>query len=136
VTLTTEALIATVRIRFGMTAGRALAGAFLETDGADLSDEDVVSTAGELLNMLIGRLNAGFQERKVEGTIGLPVLETEADGAPIVPIPQDHGVDVHFGETDGPVSFQVVLTVDYLATTESGVSVDEESGVTMIRSDA
>lgn len=136
VTLTTEAYVVTVRTRIQMSAGRQMAGAFLGSDGADLSDEDVLSVVGELANVLIGRLAAGFHERKLEGALGLPATEIEAPGSAIEPVSPDRGVEVYFRATARPVSFQIMLTVEQSATVADRAVVDEENGVTMLRADA
>lgn len=135
VTLTTGAYILSVLVRLEMSSGRKVAAAFLDTDGDGLADEDIVSVAGELANVLMGRLYAGFQERKIEGAIGLPVLDTEPAEKVVTPVDENHGIDVHFRATDRAVSFQIVLTVESSEQAATGLSVDAESGVAILRTD-
>jgi two-component system chemotaxis response regulator CheY len=136
VTITRPTFVATLRVRFDLASGRVLAGAFLECDGSDLGDEDVVSVAGELVNVLGGRILAAFNEARLEASIGLPELSTETAGTASTPERSDGpSLDQHFRAVDKPVTFQLDLAVAAAATDEQAPMIDQESGVTMLRAD-
>ncbi len=134
VTITTSAFLATLRVRFDMDSGRHLAGAFLESDPSGLADDDILSVAGELANVLAGRLHAAFEEIKLESAIGLPALAIEA-GDQRAPV-DEGALDQYFRAVDKPVTFELDLAVGAVATAEDAPTIDEESGVAMLRTDA
>ncbi len=111
-----------------------LAGAFLESDPAGLGDDDVTSVAGEVANVLAGRLHATFQEHKLEASMGLPTLSTDDPRAEEATREGTMGLDQYFRAVDKPVTFEVDLSVEPVAST-GGVPVDQETGVGMLRAD-
>lgn len=133
VTITPPPSALTLRVRFGMQSGRQIAAAFMEMDADSVADEDIPAVAGEVANILGGRIKVALQERQLETVMGLPVLAIEPEGPDKAAIPPEQGADVHFRAIDRPVAFRIQLTVEQA---EGGDAVDEESGVTTIRADA
>ena len=123
----------TLRVRFGMDSGREIAAAFLETDASSVSDDDIMAVAGEVANILGGRIKAALQERQLETLMGLPVLTIEPEGPDSDQIQPEQGADVHFQALDRPVAFRIQLTVELSEAASDASSVDGESGVATIR---
>lgn len=69
-----DRFIVRVGIHMPKAAAVGMAGKMLGMSGEDLGDEDLQSVAGELANMLSGRLHATFRERSLQSTVGLPTL--------------------------------------------------------------
>jgi CheY-like chemotaxis protein len=135
VTLTSPPFVMTLRVRYGMGAARDIAGAFLETDASDLPDDDVLSVAGEVVNMLAGRMKAACREVELDAALGLPAVALEPEGHQADAVAQDQGADVSFQAVDRLVRFRIQLTVEPCNAPAVETTVDETSGVTTIRSE-
>lgn len=135
VTVTSPQFVVTVRVRFGLEAGRAIAAAFLETDASALPDDDILAVTGEVVNVLGGRLKAAFQEREIDTAMGLPVLAKEPAAQHPETIPPNEGVDIHFHAIDKPVTFRIQLTARPSEAASRAGAMDAESGVATIRTD-
>ncbi len=135
VTLTSPPFVMTLRVGYGMACARTIAGAFMESDAADLPDDDVAAVAGEVANMLAGRLKVAFEEGELAVKLGLPVLAVDPNGHPADLLPADDGADVSFQAVDRPVAFRIQLTVEPSGA-EGQTGVEEAGGVTTIRTDA
>jgi len=61
-----------VGIHLPKAAAQGTAGNMLGMPGEELGDEDLESVAGELANLLSGRLHARFREKGLASTVGLP----------------------------------------------------------------
>lgn len=136
VTVTPPPSAVTLRVRFGIGSGREIAAAFLEADASSVPDDDILAVAGEVANVLGGRLKVVFQEHQLETVMGLPVLRSEREGPPADLIQPEHGVDMHFRAVDRPVLFQVLLTVEESEATSDASSADAPGGVATIRTDS
>lgn len=133
--LTIPGFVITIRLQYGITVGRAVAAAFLETDAGDMGADDVAAVASEVINVLTGRVQAGFQERKLEPMVGLPQSGSgsNAPGAPMLP---DLDLEIMFSAVEQPVVFQVGLGVVAAAPVAQPMAVDTDSGALVLRSDA
>jgi CheY-like chemotaxis protein len=134
-TIKAPQFVVTLRVRYALSSGKVIAGAFLETDGSTVADDDVLAVAGEVINVLAGRVKAAFQEREMETALGLPTLVHEPAGQATDAVQPDQGVDVYFQAIGRPVVLQIVLTVQPSDAAASATKVDAESGVATIRTD-
>jgi CheY-like chemotaxis protein len=132
-TIANAPFVATVRIRFDMSSGRALAAAFLEGDGNDLGEDDILSVAGELANVLSGRVTAAFRQRKPGWVVGLPTVDAKPAAGDGTAAQEEPEISLHFHAIDRPIVFQVDLSVEALVADR--VAADAETGVTMLRTD-
>lgn len=137
ISIASAAFVATVRLQFDFPSGREVAGAFLETDGNDLAEDDVVSVAGEVSNVLVGRLKAAFEERGIDSSIGLPILsidpaEPGRGGLAAGP----GGVDLHFRAIDRPVAFHINISATENTREEEPAADGSGTGVVALRSEA
>lgn len=80
----------------------------LATD--DVTPEDLVSTAGELVNLITGRLHAVMDERGVVSDCSLPTLVSEPK-AWIEPDIEDRGVLQHFQVADTEATLHMTFEV-------------------------
>ncbi|MDO8795185.1 MAG: response regulator [Vicinamibacterales bacterium] len=136
ISIAAAAFVATVRIQFDLPSGREIAGAFLETDGEGLAEDDVVSVAGEVSNVLVGRLKAAFEERGIDSTIGLPVLSIDPAQPEPGQAPGPAGVDLHFRAIDRPVSFHINVSATENTQARESAAANDGTGVVALRSEA
>lgn len=80
-----ERFVMQLGVHLGRPAGLAVTSKMFSMPAADLVDEDCLSTAGELGNLLTGRIHARFLERALKSVCGLPVI----DAATVLPVPDD-----------------------------------------------
>jgi CheY-specific phosphatase CheX len=77
-----DRFVAQLRVQLSQRAGLAVTSKMFGCPPADLTDEDCRSTAGELGNLITGRVHARMRERSLTSVCGLPVLE---DGSRVDP---------------------------------------------------
>lgn len=95
-----------VQIGFDLDVGITLAAAFLECDSEGIGQEDAVSVAGELVNVLTGRVIVALRQRKPgwEPTLPATRLGPGDDGAPTPEL------FLHFRALDKPIAFDISLS--------------------------
>ena len=84
---------------------------------ADMTDDDIASVAGELVNVVSARLHQGFQEAGLRSQRGLPTLGAGDPGTP--PPPAGESIDAHFATASGAIDFRLRLATRGAA--ESGL---------------
>lgn len=89
---------------------KAIASRMLQMPVEELTEEDYLSTATELANLLTGRLKAALEERGVENECSLPKLET-ALATWLAPGIADRGVVQHFGLVSAAAGMTLSLEV-------------------------
>lgn len=128
--VTNAPLEVTFRVLFTVDSGRQIAAAFLESDAASLGEDDVLSIAGELANVLGGRLLAAFRQRKPGWEATLPSLEPDAQPLEARVIQDGEGTSLYFRGIDKDIAFQVDVTAQAGADADSA-----KTPVTMVMSD-
>ncbi len=89
---------------------KAVASRMLQMPVEELTDEDYLSTATELANLLTGRLKASFEERGVAMDCSLPRLETTLTTW-LEPRIEERGVAEHVYLTSAKATMSLALEV-------------------------
>jgi CheY-like chemotaxis protein len=135
VTLASPPFVATLRVRYGMVSAKTIAGAFTQSDVADLSDEGVVAVAGEVATLLGERVKAALEGVGLDATLGMPEAVAEPGGHHAGPLAASEGVDVSFHAVDRPLTFRIQLTAEP-SDAEGRTGLDQSSEVTTTRAEA
>lgn len=118
-----ERFVVELRVHLTRTAALGVSSKMFSMPAADLTDEDCESTAGELGNLLMGRMVARFRDRSLTSTAKLPVLEP---AGPLAPPDSSAGLMQAYAlPTEGDF-FVSVRVIDRLETAnaKSGKSAD------------
>lgn len=86
----------------------------LALDAADLAAEDLASTAGELVNLITGRLHAVMDERGVVSDCALPTLVSEPRTW-LEPDIEERGVLQHFQVASTDATIHLTFEVSGMA---------------------
>jgi hypothetical protein len=102
--------VATLKVFTSVEDLKAIASRMLQMPVEELTDEDYLSTATELANLLTGRLKASFEERGVAMDVTLPRLETTLTTW-LEPRIEERGVAEHVYLTSAKAVMSLALEV-------------------------
>lgn len=115
-------------IRATLPSIKAIAGRMLGMEISDLGEEDYLSTAAELANLVSGRMHANLDERQVHSDCSLPQLDREAKVWNADSAAED-GVVVKFKVTGSPANIVMSLQViDLLGESADAVAAAAAAG--------
>jgi CheY-like chemotaxis protein/CheY-specific phosphatase CheX len=101
----------TLDLRFDAShqTGREIAARMIGVDASEVQDADVLASAAELVNIVMGRLRNRLVETDVHAQIQIPKTWFGDDGsAPVADDPD--GIVLHFGSPAANLSFQLTLS--------------------------
>lgn len=96
-----------VELRIPMPLAKDLTGRMLEIDPNETAEEDCLSAAGELANMITGRLDAWLKERALPSHCSLPETRLAPPGESTAELPEKNGFVNHFLFPTTGLSFEL-----------------------------
>lgn len=109
-------------LRYGLEAGQYVAGAFLESPPDTMGAEEAESVAGELANVIIGRLHNMYGKTGATSSMSLPVISSgdavKLDSGPN----QDDALCLSLAAVVGPIAFELRVWVEGPPEPEASVS--------------
>lgn len=135
VAMTVEGFTLDFRFRYAFDSGRHIAAAFLEANPEEMADEDIESVAGELSNVMTGRLHNAYVKAGLTSKQGLPKLTTLPSGTTEDAIDTEDTIRLSFRALGRPITFEtrVHVTANNVADREGMDIVD---GIAVVRSAA
>lgn len=135
VTMSVQGFALAFRFRYAFEDGRNIAAAFLEAQAEEMTDEDVESVAGELSNVMTGRLHNGYVKAGLQSRQGLPQLGTMPAGTPDDAVDTEDTVRLTFRAVGRPIAFETRV---HVATdgASGDAAVEKVGGLTVVRSQA
>ncbi|MFN8057664.1 MAG: response regulator [Vicinamibacterales bacterium] len=129
-----EGFVLHFKFRYDFASGKQIAAAFLESPPEDMTREEIESVAGELSNVMTGRLHGSYVKSQLASKQGLPTLGVESAQDPVPPKTEDT-VQLFFRAVERPIVFEVRVDVRG-SKAESATSVDAATGVTIVQAEA
>lgn len=110
-------------LRYGLEAGQYVAGAFLESPPDTMGPEEAESVAGELANVIIGRLHNMYGKTGANSSMSLPVISS-GDAVAVVtpPTSEENSLCLALAAVTGPIAFEVRVWVEGPPEPEAAVS--------------
>jgi len=113
-------------LRYGLESGRYVAGAFLESAADTMGPEEAESVAGELANVIIGRLHNMYGKTGATSSMSLPIISS-GDSVTVETPPQaENALCLSLAAVTGPIAFEVSVWVE--GPPEPAVSVSQVAG--------
>jgi CheY-specific phosphatase CheX len=122
-----------VQIRYTFEAGRYVAGAFLTMSPDDVTPDDVESVAGELANVIGGRLHTQYSKSAPDSDMSLPTLRTADAGAASEAPDHNSTICLTFNEVYSPLAFEVRVRVEHAPTVTLMEPGDSEGAFASVR---
>jgi two-component system chemotaxis response regulator CheY len=111
VAVTVEGFTLDFRFRYAFDSGRHIAAAFLEANPEEMTDADVESAAGELSNVIAGRLHDSYVKSGLRSKQGVPRLSTLPPGTPDDAADTEDTVRLSFRAVGRPIAFEAHVCV-------------------------
>lgn len=136
VTIAVGAFTLHFKLRFGIEAGRYVAGAFLGIAPDNVAAEDVEAVAGELANVIAGRIHNQYIKSGLTSTMSLPTLGVSEANACDEPFDASNTVCLAFNEVYSPLAFEVRVRVEHTPIDTVPGSIDATSELFAMRTDS
>jgi len=125
-----------LKLRFGFDAGRYVAGAFLGTAPDDVAAEDVEAVAGELANVIAGRVHNQYVKSGATSTMSLPTIGVAEAAAADEPFEAANTVCLAFNEVYSPLAFEVRVRIEHTPVDAVPGPIDANSELFAVRTDS
>lgn len=122
-----------LKLRFGMDAGRYVAGSFLGVSPDDVAPDDVESVAGELANVIASRLHNQYLKNGASSVMSLPSLGTGEASEAEDPVDANSTVCLAFNEIYSPLAFEVRARVEHTPSSSLPGSTEADSNLLVVQ---
>ena len=136
VTLNVGSFTLHMKLRYGLNSGRYVAGAFLGLSPDDVAAEDVEAVAGELANVIAGRIHNQYVKTGATSTMSLPTIGSADASAADDPFDASSTVCLAFNEVYSPLAFEVRVRVEHTPVETAPGSIDANSELFAVRTDS
>lgn len=99
-------------LRYGYETGQHIAGAFLESPPDTMGQEEAESVAGELANVIIGRLHNMYGKSGATSTMSLPEITSGESATIEAPPVEENALCLSLAAVTGPIAFELRVWVE------------------------